>query len=89
MTEGNDRGSLEGPPETATAPRAEPGSPPASGFDFNQPTIISLLYLASFILGVTVIVGVVLAYVWKGEAHAGWEESHYQYLINTFWSQTC
>ena len=56
-----------------------------ASFDFNQPTIISLLYLSSFILGVTAIVGVVLAYVWKGEAKADWEASHYQYLINTFW----
>ena len=33
----------------------------------------------------TLIVGVVLAYVWRGEAKAEWEASHYQYLINTFW----
>ncbi|MBV1690076.1 hypothetical protein KRR38_20915 [Novosphingobium sp. G106] len=47
--------------------------------------MISLLYLSSVVLGVTAIVGVVLAYVWKGEAHADWESSHYQYLIRTFW----
>jgi uncharacterized membrane protein len=80
-----------------TAPRAESATPPpgaglgsspppaASSFDFNQPTIVSLLYLSSFLLGVTSIVGVVLAYVWKGDAKAEWEVSHYQYLINTFW----
>ncbi|MBV1917111.1 MAG: DUF4870 domain-containing protein [Sphingomonadaceae bacterium] len=72
-----------------TAPRtgAKPSATqqPASGFDFNQPTIISLLYLSSFILGITSIVGVVLAYVWKGESQEAWEASHYQYLINTFW----
>lgn len=62
------------------------GGPPSSGFDFNQPTIIALLYLASFIgLGLTGIVGVVLAYVWKGEPKAEWEVSHYRYLIRTFW----
>lgn len=60
-------------------------TPAASGFDFNQPTIISLLYLASFITGITGLVGVVLAYVWKGEPKAAWEVSHYQYLIRTFW----
>lgn len=61
--------------------------PPAqsSGFDFNHPTIISLLYLASFVTGITAIVGVVLAYVWRGESREPWEASHYQYLINTFW----
>ncbi len=60
-------------------------SSPATSFDFNRPTIICLLYLSSFLLGVTIIVGVVLAYVWKGEPHADWETSHYAYLIRTFW----
>lgn len=58
---------------------------PDSGFDFNHPTIVSLLYLASFLTGITAIVGVVLAYVWKGETTSGWEASHYEYLIRTFW----
>lgn len=64
-----------------------PGNQPASGsgFDLNQPTIISLLYLASFVVGITSIIGVVLAYIWKGSPKADWEVSHYQYLINTFW----
>ncbi len=60
-------------------------SVPAGSFDFNHPTIVSLLYFSSFLLGVTAIIGVVLAYVWKGEAHAAWETSHYDYLIRTFW----
>jgi uncharacterized membrane protein len=75
------RGDLDQAPSPAAA--ATPAS--SSGFDFNHPTIISLLYLSSAVLGVTAIVGVVLAYVWKGEAHADWESSHYQYLIRTFW----
>ena len=80
-------------PGPSTSPGSVPGSQPgssspsnaSSSFDFNRPTIISLLYLSSFLLGVTIIVGVVLAYVWKGEAHADWEASHYAYLIRTFW----
>lgn len=59
--------------------------PESSGFEFNNPTIISLLYLASFITGITAIIGVVLAYLWRNEPRAAWEASHYQYLINTFW----
>lgn len=51
----------------------------------NRPTIVALLYLASCIVGVTGIIGVVLAYVWRGEAQGSWEESHLTYLINTFW----
>lgn len=61
------------------------GGAPSSGFDMNQPTIIVLLYLASFVVGLTSIVGVVLAFNWKGEAQGRWDESHYTYLINTFW----
>ena len=62
-----------------------PASGPATGFEFNNPTIISLLYLASFVVGITGIIGVVLAFVWRGEPKAEWEVSHYQYHINTFW----
>ncbi len=68
-------------------PPTPPSPPPATsgGFDMNRPTIISLLYLSSFILGVTALIGVILAFVWKGEPHEDWEATHYQYLINTFW----
>ena len=68
-------------------PLNPPPPPPATsgGFDMNRPTIISLLYLSSFILGVTALIGVILAFVWKGEPHEDWEATHYQYLINTFW----
>ncbi len=68
-------------------PPPSPSPPPATsgGFDMNRPTIISLLYLSSFILGITALIGVILAFVWKGEPHEDWEATHYQYLINTFW----
>ncbi|MCJ1961216.1 MULTISPECIES: hypothetical protein [Novosphingobium] len=56
-----------------------------SSFELNNPTVICLLYFASFLTGVTAIIGVVLAFVWRGEPKADWELSHYQYLINTFW----
>lgn len=88
--EGEERGRLDGPPESIEGPkgsaRPAPARQPAnSSFEFNRPTIISLLYLSSFVLGVTALVGVVLGYVWRGEPHQDWEASHYQYLINTFW----
>lgn len=85
---------LSGPPPsmiptTDPAPSPPPPGPPSGtpqgGFDLNYPTIVSLLYLGSFFTGITGIVGVVLAYVWKGEAREPWEASHYTYLINTFW----
>lgn len=72
---------------TEPQPQAAGTQPPvtATNFDLNHPTIISLCYLASFAVGFTSIVGLVLAYIWRGEAHEAWEESHYQYLIRTFW----
>lgn len=66
-------------------PDPQTPAPNGSGFDFNHPTIISLLYLGSFVLGVTALVGIVLAYVWRSDNPAAWEESHYTYLIRTFW----
>jgi uncharacterized membrane protein len=60
-------------------------TPPPSGFDLNRPTIINLLFLASYVTGITAVIGVVLAYVWRGEAHEPWEATHYQYQITTFW----
>ena len=56
-----------------------------NGFEFNQPTIISLLYLGSFVTGISGIVGIVLAHVWQGENKTNWAASHFTYLIRTFW----
>ncbi|TNE57183.1 MAG: hypothetical protein EP341_04240 [Sphingomonadales bacterium] len=63
------------------------GGPPAQGggFDMNRPTIVSLLYVLSFATGITGIIGVIMAYIWRGEMHEPWLESHYTYLIRTFW----
>ncbi len=60
-------------------------TPAANGFEFNRPTIIGLLFAASYLTGVTAIIGVVLAYVWRAEPHLPWEGTHYAYLIRTFW----
>lgn len=66
-------------------PASRPPATPVGGFDFNRPTIIALLYLGSMITGVSGIIGVILAYIWKGEPHEPWEATHYTYLIRTFW----
>jgi uncharacterized membrane protein len=59
--------------------------PATRGFDFNQPTVVSLLYLASVVTGLPMLIGVVLAYIWKGEPGGDWEESHLRYHIRSFW----
>ena len=46
--------------------------------------LIYLLYLVSFVLGISGIVGVVFAYVNRGQSE-DWIETHYTYLIRTFW----
>jgi len=73
--------------DTQSAPpqQQQPAATPAGGFEFNRPTIVSLLYIASCIVGITGIIGLVLAYVWRSEPHEPWEETHYIYLIRTFW----
>ena len=61
-------------------------NPPANnGFDLNQPTIISLLYLGSYFTGFSGLIGIVLAHVWQGENQDSWAASHFTYLIRTFW----
>ncbi len=52
--------------------------------DTTMAMVIYALYLASFILGFTSIIGVVIAYVYKGKGPA-WLDEHYRYQIRTFW----
>jgi uncharacterized membrane protein len=47
-------------------------------------SLVYLLYLASLVLGVTLLIGVVLAYLNRGEA-ADWVKTHYTFQIRTFW----
>lgn len=42
------------------------------------------LYLASLVLGITALVGVVVAYIYQGEAPAALQ-THYRFQIRTFW----
>lgn len=58
---------------------------PASGFDLNRSTIISLLYLVGVVTALPTLIAVVMAYVWRGDAHPDWEDNHYRYHIRTFW----
>jgi uncharacterized membrane protein len=58
--------------------------PVVPGFDLNKATIVSLLYIAGFVVGITGLVGFILALVWKEEVAGTWEESHLQFHIMTF-----
>jgi uncharacterized membrane protein len=49
------------------------------------PTIIYACYVAAFLYGITMIIGVVVAYVYRDEAKGKWCHSHYNYQIGIFW----
>jgi uncharacterized membrane protein len=46
--------------------------------------LIYILYLAGFVVGITAIVGIVMAYINRGKSEP-WVETHYTWLIRTFW----
>ena len=46
--------------------------------------VVYYLYLASVVVGITAIVGVIMAYMNRGPG-ADWLDSHYTYQIRTFW----
>jgi uncharacterized membrane protein len=46
--------------------------------------IIYILYLVGLVVGITAIVGVIMAYMNKDEA-PDWLKTHYQFQIRTFW----
>lgn len=45
---------------------------------------IYILYLVGFVVGITAIIGLVMAYMNRGKAEA-WVETHYTWAIRTFW----
>ncbi|WP_020410580.1 DUF4870 family protein [Hahella ganghwensis] len=46
--------------------------------------IIYILYLVSIIFGLTSIVGLIMAYIYKSDAPE-WVQTHYRFQIRTFW----
>lgn len=64
-----------------------PSSPNPAGYvepGKDNVQLIYILYLVGFVVGITMLVGVVMAYINRGQA-SGWAESHYTFLIRTFW----
>lgn len=46
--------------------------------------VIYVLYLVGFIIGISAVVGIVLAYLNRGKSEP-WVETHYTWAIRTFW----
>ena len=58
----------------------------AGGTDLRQYTmIIYILYMAAILVGITSIVGVIMAYVKRADFAGTEYEDHITYLIRTFW----
>ncbi|WP_447555627.1 DUF4870 family protein [Vreelandella sp. EE22] len=64
--------------------RVHPERDPEPGADTTVGLVIYALYLANFVTGFTVIVGVIIAYVYQGKG-PHWLDEHYRYQIRTFW----
>ena len=47
--------------------------------------IVYILYLASYVIGITAVVGVIIAHVQIGSTADPMLRSHYQWQIRTFW----
>ena len=46
--------------------------------------VIYASYLLGFVIGITPLIGIVIAYMNRGKA-GGWIETHYTWAIRTFW----
>ncbi|MDR2342578.1 MAG: DUF4870 domain-containing protein [Campylobacteraceae bacterium] len=47
--------------------------------------VVYILYICSYFTGITSIVGVIIAYVKRGETEEEWLNDHFYWQINTFW----
>lgn len=52
--------------------------------DTTMAMVIYALYLSSLVIGFTMLIGVVVAYIYKGKGPE-WLDEHYRYQIRTFW----
>ncbi|MGO2148113.1 MULTISPECIES: DUF4870 family protein [Halomonas] len=57
---------------------------PSKQHDTTMAMVVYALYLASFVVGFTSVVGVIIAYVYQGKGPA-WLDEHYRYQVRTFW----
>ena len=63
-------------------PRGEVGPPSPL---INVGHIVYACYAVGFFVGVTWLIGVIVAYVKRDDARGTWMESHFSWMIRTFW----
>ncbi|WP_192035041.1 DUF4870 domain-containing protein [Halomonas sp. YLGW01] len=72
-------------PAPETPPQTPSETPPAPrGTDTTMAMVVYGLFLAGMVIGFTPLIGVVIAYVYRGKG-PDWLEAHYRYQIRTFW----
>ena len=67
----------------------QPMNPPPGDSGWLEPgksniQLIYVLYIVSFVIGITALVGIVLAYINRGKSE-NWVETHYTWAVRTFW----
>jgi uncharacterized membrane protein len=77
------------PPDDETDARMDEGpQPPVRGAGADAQTtpavVVYALYLASIVSGLTALIGVIVAYVYRGK-DAAWLDTHFTFQIRTFW----
>jgi uncharacterized membrane protein len=66
-------------------PGVETAPPEAHKELRDMATLVYALYAASILVGITLIGGLVVAYLKRDDAAGTWLESHYRWQIRTFW----
>ena len=88
-SEQNPQNPAPTPAPAVTQATEAPSSPikkSTGGTDLRQYTmIIYILYIASVLIGVTSIVGIIMAYIKRADFAGSEYEDHITYLIRTFW----
>ncbi|WP_394424012.1 DUF4870 family protein [Vreelandella stevensii] len=72
------------PIEGEVVNRTDTSETPSTAPDTTMAMVIYALYLASFVVGFTSVIGVIIAYVYRGKGPV-WLDEHYRYQIRTFW----
>lgn len=72
-------------PGPVTSAGVDAASPGADKEIRDMATLVYALYAASVVVGITLLGGLVIAYLKRDDAAGTWLESHYRWQIRTFW----
>lgn len=84
MRENANDSPIEGEVVVEDTASNQPFSEPTKQPDTTIALVVYALYLASFVVGFTSVIGVIIAYVYRGKGPA-WLDEHYRYQVRTFW----